>query len=155
MASKTSMVTGGEVRRNMATAALILLACIAIRIDANAVLVPSCPAGNYSVSGAACQACPPGSVTNTLGSPGATSCSPCAAGRFSASSMTVCAPCPMCHSRSIFINNLFIGLYNDGTVCSVITHRSNTPTQKILSRINMHNSRPILRIAPHVSVSAI
>jgi hypothetical protein len=59
-----------------------------------------CSTGYYDMDGSsvdqnvACDACPAGSTTDTLGQPGAVSCTACVAGKYSSSSQVACASCP-------------------------------------------------------------
>eukprot|EP01047_Picozoa_sp_COSAG01_P036139 COSAG01_NODE_2811_length_7034_cov_2.875270_1_plen_1653_part_10 len=54
-----------------------------------------CSPGKYqsAVGQQACLSCTPGSTTDTVANPGATQCSTCAAGKFSASAQTKCVQC--------------------------------------------------------------
>jgi hypothetical protein len=54
-----------------------------------------CPPGKYqsAVGQQACLSCTPGSTTDTVANPGATQCSTCATGKFSASAQTKCVQC--------------------------------------------------------------
>ena len=61
----------------------------------NTVKALGCGVGQFSnVSTAPCTRCNPGSVTNTLGALGATSCTACASGQVSNLSSSACVACP-------------------------------------------------------------
>jgi len=94
----------------------------------------ACRAGTYnSLSDqtlpSACKECAPGSVTNTLTLPGATSCTPCSAGSYSSSSQVACEACakgsfssncasPSCAAAS---KNMPTGPNGGGTGCTQVS----------------------------------
>jgi hypothetical protein len=84
-----------------------------------------CIPGKISVSrGAqACASCPDGSVPNTLAQPGGTSCTACAAGRFSPQSNAT-MPCSGCPSGTF---SIVVGA-TSATVCSTCAAGSVTNT---------------------------
>eukprot|EP01043_Picozoa_sp_COSAG02_P020043 COSAG02_NODE_980_length_15492_cov_12.941727_1_plen_2373_part_10 len=53
---------------------------------------PICAPGQY-LTGGSCQICTPGSVTNTLSEPGATACTGCPVGKYSAVATAACQAC--------------------------------------------------------------
>ena len=56
-----------------------------------------CAAGYFSVDGATCALCPPGSITDTLADEGGSTCTQCPVGEYSAASTQACQVCPAGH----------------------------------------------------------